>query len=72
MFGFPSREVVERLRKEYGMGAYAYSDTEGNEIEKAVHCINFMDRIAVITQSTTEIADKSFPLGQRYLKISIK
>lgn len=46
------------------MGAYAYSDTDGKEIEKATHSINFMDRIAVITQSTMEIVDKAFPLGQ--------
>ena len=46
------------------MGAYAYSDTEGKQIEKTAHGINFMDRIAVITQSTTEIVDKVFPLGQ--------
>lgn len=46
------------------MGAYAYSDTEGKEVEKPAHTINFMDRIAIITQSTTEIVDKAFPLGQ--------
>lgn len=46
------------------MGAYAYSDTEGKEIENAAHSINFMDRIAVITQSTTELVDKNFLLGQ--------
>ena len=46
------------------MGAYAYSDTEGAEIAKEEHNINFMDRIAVITQSTTELVDKNFLLGQ--------
>ena len=46
------------------MGAYAYSDTEGKEVEKQKNVINFMDRIAIITQSTTEIVDKAFPIGQ--------
>lgn len=43
------------------MGAYAYSDTEGQSIEKKTSTISFMDRIATITELTPEIVDKPFP-----------
>ena len=44
------------------MGAYAYSDTEGKEIEERPALEDIWDRIATITELTPEIVDKPFPL----------
>lgn len=45
------------------IGVYGLSDTEGKEIPKNTPCQNFLDRIAIITQSTPEITDKPFGFG---------
>ena len=47
------------------MGVYAYSDTEGKEIEDKPVKINLFDRIAVITEITPEIVEKPFPLFEQ-------
>lgn len=45
------------------MGAYAFSDTEGKEVTETPCTINFLDRIATITELTPEIVDKNFPFS---------
>ena len=47
------------------MGAYAYSDTEGKEIEGRPMLEHILDRIATITELTPEIVDKPFPLFEQ-------
>ena len=44
------------------MGAYAYGDTDGKEIEERPTLEHILDRIATITELTPEVTDKPFPL----------
>lgn len=47
------------------MGAYAYSDTMGKEIEERPTLEHILDRIATITELTPEVVDKPFPLFEQ-------